>query len=409
MKIIEINAVCGKGSTGRICVELADGAIRNGHDAYILYGSGESTYPNSKKISCLFETKMDALIARITGINGYGAYASTKRVISFIKAYHPDIVHLHNIHAHYINLKTLLKFLGENNMATVITLHDCWFYTGKCTYYSAINCSKWKHECGKCPKIKEEIPSWFFDRTKKMLADKKTGLQKLSKLGVIGVSKWITNEAKQSFLKEACKIETIYNWIELDVFCPQNIDELRKKHSISREKFVVFCISESWKQSTPRYKDLINFIKKADTEWLILVAGNIDETIDNFKNVKRVGYINGIKTLAEYYNMADAYVHLSREDTFGKVIGEAMACGTPIVAYNTTVYPELVIDSCGYIVDVGDVEAICNALNKIEQFGKMHYTENCIELAKRFEQNQLIEQTIKFYEELQNCDEDDEV
>ena len=96
---------------------------------------------------------------------------TVSQIKELIKQYQPDVVHLHNLHANYVNVKRLLSFLGEQDIPTVITLHDCWFFTGKCTHYTSIKCNKWQTGCEKCPSLKKDIPSWFFDCTQKMWKD----------------------------------------------------------------------------------------------------------------------------------------------------------------------------------------------------------------------------------------------
>jgi hypothetical protein len=120
-----------------------------------------------------------------------------------MKKLKPDIVHLQNLHGNYINLKRLLTYLGENDIPTVLTLHDCWFFTGMCCHYTVDKCYKWENECFECPQLHKENKSWFFDRTRKIFNDKKKWFCSIPRLAVIGVSDWITNEAKRSFLFSA--------------------------------------------------------------------------------------------------------------------------------------------------------------------------------------------------------------
>ena len=80
---------------------------------------------------------------------------------------------MNNLHSNYVNFKILFQYLAKHNIPTVITLHDCWFYTGKCMHYTKINCDKWKTGCNNCPIFKKGNPSWFFDRTKTLWNDKR--------------------------------------------------------------------------------------------------------------------------------------------------------------------------------------------------------------------------------------------
>ena len=134
MKVMLINAVAEKGSTGRICSELAEELQSSGNDVKLLYASGTTSSGYAERVSNGFLGKVNALLARITGLNAHFCRCSTSKIIRCIKQYQPDVIHLHNGHAHYLNLPRFLKFVQKNNIPLVITLHDCWFFTGKCTH-----------------------------------------------------------------------------------------------------------------------------------------------------------------------------------------------------------------------------------------------------------------------------------
>lgn len=400
MKVLQINAVSGSGSTGTICMDIADALKNDGHDVKIVYGNGGSTYQESVRIGSDISVKMNAAYARISGLNAHAAFKGTKQALDIIKSFSPDIVHLHNLHANYIHVPRLLDYLGRNNIATVITLHDCWPFTGKCTHYTSINCRKWESGCCHCPKLKDDIPSLFFDRTHKMWEEKKVRFESIPNLAVIGVSDWITNEAKRSFLGNAKIIKRIYNWIDLDVFnAESHTSRLTKREN--NDKFTIFCASAGWKNGSDRLRDLLELAEKIDSSMQIVVAGKIDESVTLPANVIELGYISEPENLAEYYREADVYVHFSREDTFGKVIAEALACGTPAIVYNSTACPEIVGEGCGYVVNCGDTSAVAERCAEIQHKGKAFYTAHCVSSASaRFDKKLLMKETFRVYKEL---------
>ena len=221
MKVLQINAVYGFGSTGRIVLEISECLNTEGIDNKVI---ACNNLQGCLKICNSVENKIHALFARVFGLDSHYSYFSTRKILKVIRKYNPDIIHLHNLHSNYINLPKLLKHLAKNDIATVVTLHDCWFYTGKCTHYITVGCDKWQKECGNCPQLKNDIPSWFFDRTTKQLKEKREGFNSIPRLAVVGVSDWITNEAKKSLLKNAKIIKRIYNWIDTETFYPRNVD-----------------------------------------------------------------------------------------------------------------------------------------------------------------------------------------
>ena len=392
MKVAYINAVCGTGSTGSICEELSKWLISKGNNCTIYYGNGKSTNSVAKKITSNWAVKGHALFSRISGWQGYGSIFSTYKLLIQIKKEKFDVVHLHNLHRNYVNMHLLLKYLKKHEIPTVITLHDCWFYTGKCTHYTECACHKWENDCGKCPQLKKDIPSYFFDKTKQMLNDKRKLYEDFDKLEVIAVSDWIREEAEKSILKNN-NIVTIYNWVDLKKFYPRKNEDKK-----GGKKFTVLGVSAKWTKDMPKLKDFIKIAQMLPGNVRIVLIGKMDNGISLPTNIINIPYIKDQNELASYYSNADVYVHLSREDSFGKVIVEAMACGTPVIVYNSTACPELVEHECGFVVDVGDLNAICDGIIRIMKIGSEKFKRACVNRAENFEKNFLIEKTYKLYE-----------
>lgn len=395
MRVLLINAVCGAGSTGKICSDIADALLTQGHEVLILYGNGSSPYAHANRVGSGLSVKMNALYARVSGYTAHGCLTGTRQIMENIKRFQPDVVHLHNLHANYVNTRKLLQYLGENDVATVITLHDCWMFTGKCTHYHAIGCTKWQTGCQHCAKRKDDVPSLFFDRTRSMWQEKKDGFSKIRRLGVIGVSDWITEQARQSFLADATIIRRIYNWIDLNTFMPPQAG------GMERDKFTVLCASASWSKNSDRFRDLLELAQKLEPSMELMVAGTVECPEQLPATVKCIGYIRDQQTMASVFASAGVYVHLSREDTFGKVIAEAIACGTPAIVYDSTACPEIVREGTGYTVPVGDIDSIVHCCQVIRSNGKSSYLKRCRSSAEeRFDQARLLEDTIELYKEL---------
>ena len=400
MKVLQINAVYGTSSTGRTVAELDEGLKKSGIESIVATTQSTIDRDDIYIVGTQLERKMHAFLSRLTGKQGYFSYFATKRLISWIKKEKPDVIHLRNLHANYIHLGLLLKYIKQNNIPTVITLHDCWFFTGKCTHYTEQGCYKWQIGCYDCPQLKKDNNSWMFDRTSMLWNDKKQWLEDIPRLAVIGVSDWITEEVKKSFLKNSLIIKRIYNWIDLNVFYPRSEDVL-EKYNLPKDKFLILCIGAGWTVDSPKYRDLIELAKKIDDDTRIVLAGFLASEISLPKQIIPIGYINSTNELAKLYSSVDVYVHLSREDTFGKVIAESLACGTPAIVYNATACPELIGENCGYIVAKGDVLGVLNAVNKVKKEGKDSYSRFCVEFSnKNFEKDTLIEEMKKIYFEL---------
>lgn len=380
MKVLQINAVSGIRSTGRICVEISDYLSKNGDKGYIAY-SGGIPYKKGYKIGTPFEIKLHGLFSRIFGLQTYFSRKGTRKLLNYMDDLKPDVVHLHNLHANYINLKLLLTYLAEHDVPTVLTLHDCWFYTGKCCHYTIQNCFKWQSECFDCPRIHKDNPSWFLDRTKKMYRNKKEWFGKIPRLAVVGVSDWITNEARMSFLSSAKILTRIYNWIDIEVFKPVNTDELRHKLGLEN-KFIVLAVASGWSNNKGLDK-IIDLAGKIPEDMKIILVGNMRKSVNLPGNIIHIEETHNVNKLVEYYSMADVFINLSLEETFGKVTAEALACGTPVIVIKSTANPELVGEKCGYVLEEINITDLLNILLKVRENKKEYYSEYCKDFAYR--------------------------
>lgn len=136
MKILQINSVCGYGSTGRIAVDMYRDFEKQGHDCLIAYGRG--TAPEgikSYRIGSDLDNYLHVAKTRIFDQHGFGSKKATEELIEKIKAYQPDMIHLHNLHGYYLNIEVLFNYLATLDIPIKWTLHDCWTFTGHCSHF----------------------------------------------------------------------------------------------------------------------------------------------------------------------------------------------------------------------------------------------------------------------------------
>lgn len=399
MKVVQINAVYGTGSTGRIAMELHRALKGMGEESYVFTSDGRCGDDGVFPLGTRIDHKMHALLSRLSGKQGYFSAGATTALLKQMDTLAPDIVHLHNLHGNYIHLPMLLDYLGKKNIATVVTLHDCWFFTGKCTHYTKQGCFKWETGCHDCPKLKSDNASWFFDRTKTLWEDKRRLFQAIPRLGVIGVSDWITGEAERSFLKTAKVIRRIYNWIDLDMFQPGNRDDARAKLGLEH-KFVILGVASGWSEQKG-LKRFLQLAEQLDEGEQILLVGKMPDVVLP-KNVTHVPPTHSAGELAELYRAADVFLQLSKEETFGKVAAEALACGIPVITNRHTANPELVKQSTGMVAG-DDLTELRSAVAEIKAAGREAYTKACRRFAEtHFDKEQLVRQTLQCYQDVLN-------
>lgn len=398
MKVLMINGIYGSRSSGRSMKDLTERLRTEGHTVYIATPQQHCDDVNFYRIGNMIDHKAHALLSRVFGKQAYYSRQATKKFLKWMDTIQPDIVHIQVVHGNFIHFNMLTKYLAKKKIPVTFVLDDCWLFTGKCSHYTSAKCYKWKTGCHHCPQLNSCNPSWFLDRTPLLWADKKKAYESLDKYAVVAVSDWLLGEAKQSIMQTATKMQRIYNSIDMQAFCNKP-SRLREKLDLEG-KFVVLGVATLLEES----KGLSLFVKLAETmpkNWRIVLVGGLPENVELPKNVLAVGKTESLEELAEYYSMADVFVQMSVEETFGKVTAEALSCGTPAVVFDATANPELVGEGCGYVVEPKNVEQVLESLKKIETNGKQTYTKACRTfIEENMDKEKVLGSFIELYQEL---------
>lgn len=380
MKIVQINAVYKFLSTGRTTMEMHEYCLQHGVESYVFCPNMSDEAHNIYRIGSTLDRKIHGLCSRIFGKQAFFSHFPTKAILKRFDEINPDVVILRNLHGNYINMPMLLKYLAKKDIATIVVMHDCWFFTGHCTHYFSDECYKWQSECKECQLMKRDNVSFFFDTSNFMFRKKKELFDAIPRLGVVGVSEWITNEAKKSAILSNAKIfQRVYNWVDLKKFYPRDTTRLREKLGVEKD-FVVLGVAACWDS----HKGLHHFITLAKNvpNIKVILVGNTKEEIPTLSNLIRVDRTTNVDELAEYYSLADVLLVCSSAETFGKVSAEALACGTPVISNDRTANPEIAGSECGLVNHNNNDAQILFAINKIRECGKAHYSAKCIERAK---------------------------
>ncbi len=364
MKVLQINSFYGKLSTGRIAADLVNVMNQENIEAYVATLDTTVKSPRVYSMSDSFlYNKSNILMTRLFGRHGFYNRHSTKKLLRYIDSVSPDIIHLHNIHGHYINIKLLFDYINKHHIPVVWTLHDCWTFTGHCPHFDLIGCDKWKTGCHHCPQRRGYPDSWFFDRSKENYRDKKELFTSVERMHIVTPSHWLAELARQSFLGKY-PVTVIHNGIDTAAFRPTHSD-LRKTLGLEG-KFVIMGMVRNFGGTKGGEYFLKLSEKLRDDEHIILLA--LGEDKDNLPpNITPIPATDSTRRLAEIYSTADVFVNPTLQDTFPTVNIEALACGVPVVTFKTGGSPESVTDKCGIVVEKGDVEGLYEAIEKIRK------------------------------------------
>lgn len=357
MKVLMINSVCGIGSTGRICTDIADELTENGHECKIAFGrkaAPERYQKYAYRITSDGGVKINALKARLFDNEGFNAAGATKKLISFIEEYNPDVIHLHNLHGYYLNVEVLFDYLKKADKKVVWTLHDCWAFTGHCANFQYPVCDKWKTGCCDCER-KTKYPKSFVDNSQKNYLEKERVFCGVKNLTVVTPSEWLARLVKESFLGWY-PTKVINNGIDTSVFRPTESDF--KERNGLKDKKIILGVANVWDEFKG-INDFIGLSKKISDDYRIVLVGLDEKQLGMLpENILGITRTNNTKELAEIYTAADILFNPTYEDNYPTVNLEAQACGTPVVTYDTGGSGESVPKE--NVIAAGDVDAFLN-------------------------------------------------
>ena len=392
MKVVQINSECGRGSTGKIAVAISRRLDKNGIDNVIFYSANHrSDDPHGILIGSKPMLRLHQLLSRIFGDAGFHSRFATKKLVKRIKAMNPELILLHNLHGYYLHLGVLFRFLQEFNKPVIWVLHDCWSFTGHCTHYRIAKCDRWQTGCHDCPNQKKYPYSWFFDRSRSLYERKKALIASVKDLTLVMPSDWLRSQVKKSYLKEK-RMVTIHNGIDLSVFQPR-LSNFREKYAIN-QRVIILGVASVWSYA----KGLDVFIDLANTldpdRYAIVLIGTDDE-VDRClpSNIISIHRTADQKTLAQIYTAADVFVNPTREDTFPTVNLEALACGTPVISFDTGGCKETIVEGCGTLVKSNTVEELSDIL-LVADLKSDETAKKCTAAAREFDEHRCFQQYI---------------
>lgn len=393
-RIAYLNVVCN-GSTGKIVRDLNDYSIKCGYDTRVFYGRGSNNQENYNKIDNKISVLFHVLLARL-GFNGHGSYFATKKLVRKLKEYNPNIIYMHNIHGYYLNLKVLFKYLKNEYKGRIIwMLHDCWAFTGHCSYFTYVDCNKWQNECTNCPQL-NSYPKTLFDTSKKEYRFKKNLFTGLKNIELITPSNWLKGLVSKSFLGEY-NIKTIYNGINLDIFKPGDFNDIKDKYNIPKNKKILLGVANIWEER----KGLNIFLelsKMVEKDEIIVLVGLNDKQIANLpNNIIGIKRTDNVDDLVSLYRASEVFINPSVEETFSLVTAEAMACGCPVVVSGMSAPKELITSEVGIVVNNHNVKKYYDAYKKA--ISKKYDKDKLYEYVKKFSSGKMLKENMKVFEE----------
>jgi len=398
MNILHINTLDNTGGAAKVAYRLKDGLKKRGHQSWMLVGYKFTKSIDVKQIPRNKHLQFGLNILSTAILRPYLIFRSTFRIKNRTDVANSDIIHLHNLHTGYFNPLALPELTKLK--PTVYTLHDMWAFTGHCAH--SFDCDKWQTGCGDCPYLKV-YPALWYDVTHKLWEIKK-GIYKRSQFVIVVPSKWMKSKVEKSILSDK-KVYLIYNGIDTKIFRPMNKTDIRKKLNLPLDKTILMFSAHKGTKNVWHGGDyLLKALEQIDDENVFFLDIGSKENLD--KRVKKtiqwasIKYINNETTMAEYYAAADLFLYPSLADNCPLVVLESMACGTPVITFETGGIPELITNMrSGYIARYKDVDDFVKGINLYLNDADLR-TKAGLSARRAVEEHFTIEKMLDLYEEL---------
>ena len=397
MKILlQINVTANWGSTGKIAEQIGLCAIEHGWKSYIAYGRMKNPSKNSLiRIGSKWDVYEHYVEDKFFDNEGLASRQATREFLKKIDEINPDVIHLHNIHDHYLNYRILFDYLAKKKIPVVWTQHDQWATTGHCMY-NISGCERWKTECHNCPQVK-----WYsLECSRRNHRLKKRLLAAIPLLTIVPVSYWLGDNICQSHIKNR-KIQVIHNGIDIHTFSPQ-ITNIYERYGIEKNKKVVLGVAAVW----DKRKGLNDFYALAErlskNEYAIVIVGQMFEKPKDVQNGFQMVFVDrtqNVLELAQLYSSSLVFVNPTYQDNYPTTNLEALACGTPVITYRTGGSPEAIDEKTGIVVEQGDIKAMADAIVRMKD--KPFSSYECRKRAEEhFDNKKCFEKYIKLYEHI---------
>jgi glycosyltransferase involved in cell wall biosynthesis len=456
MNILQVSTVDVGGGAEKAAWNLFEAYRARGHNSWLAVGSKRSNHSDVMVISednnCAtpwnrfrralgekcerLDSKVQGLwrLARVCrhprreveswlGIEDFN-YPRTHQIINMTPQ-RPNIVHCHNLHGGYFDLRAL-PWLSQQAV-TILTLHDAWLMSGHCAH--SLDCERWKIGCGHCPDlniypaIQRDATAYNWRRKRNIYAQ--------SRLYISTPCEWLMRKVEQSLLAPAVvEARVIPNGMDLSVFHPADKQAVRAALGIPQDTRVLLFIANGirrniWKDYQTLRTAIALIGERIDRRDLLFIALGEDAPAERIGQVevRFVPYQKDTEAVARYYQAADLYLHAARAETFPNSVLEALACGTPVVATAIGGIPEQVkglevaegqsqtaqlnrygtSEATGILVPAGDAAAMAVGIERLMNDDSLRgrMGENAARDAReRFDLQRQVDSYLEWYEEL---------
>lgn len=409
MKILQVNNVYIKGSTGKILHDIHTELLQNDIKSIVCYGRGSQIVsPGVYKFCPEILANIHTLIIRTGIVLNYGGnLIPTLKLINIIKREKPDIVHIHCINGSCVNVYELFKYLALHNIKTVISHHAEFYYTGSCEH--SFDCTQFidNSGCKHCPRVFASTRSLTWDNSGRAWKNMKQAISYFNRDNLIftAVSPWLKERSMLSPITKLYECQIVTNGVNTNIF------NYRPQTSIIKNKipkdytktilFVSAYFNPSDIEDNKGGYYIIKLAKLMPDALFVIVALRMSIAIDLPNNIYIWGSAKSQTELANLYRSSDITVITSKRETFSMVCAESLCCGTPIAGFKAGGPESIAISSYSQFVEYGNITSLKNVI--VELCSLSYNREEISQTAiLKYSEKEMVNQYINVYHKLLN-------
>lgn len=361
--IAVINSVC-RDSTGKIAVGLQRYLLDQGRDTILCHGRepnpGTPHYLIDKKIEVYWHYFMEML----TGQRCNWSRNATRRLVKFLEDNKVDGVFLINLHGFYCNEKILYDYLVRKNIRVVYIMADESAIWGNCVYLFP-GCKQYEQQCKECPRLKKRQRFLFGEGSSRAMQIKKGAYPNMRASFV--APEFVIKEASISPLMQGLRMEIVDEAIDVTIAKPRDTFQLRKQLGISDEKVVLVCVAPNdpghWSKGVSFFIEAAKRLEKDNRFSFVHVGWRSGDKKLLPTNYIAIDFVSNQEELSYYYSLGDLFVFPSVLDSMSSACLDALACGTPLLCFNTSGMPYLGDDSVLTLVEPKNVDQLVDVIS----------------------------------------------
>ena len=353
---------CDWGSTGKIAIGLCNYLKLQGKEVLFCYGRGEKRDDAERfRFSKETEVKIHYAHNKLTGFKNGSSKSATIRLIDRLRDKNVKEIYIVNLHGYVLNEELFLNYLVSDDIHVVYIMADESAFLGNCTYRNG--CDRYLEGCKQCGKIRGIQKLFGLHPSEKAFEVKSKAYKNLKNIVFVGPEFVIQSAITSPLLKDK-RTEIVDEAIDVRINSPRDTSELREKLGLSEDKIVIVCVAPfSYPRKGVRY--FVETAKRLENDGryaFVQVGYDVKDKTGLPKNYIPIEYVSNQKDLTEYYSLSDLFVFPSLQDTMPKACLEALACGSPLLCFNTSGMPYMADETVMTLVEVKNVDQMVEVI-----------------------------------------------